>query len=140
MFMRSRQSNFLALVALGHICAFASASQGAEAASRQPRYGTTHRVFAEIPANFPYPKELKRRDLSAEAELHLRRDGTVAEVVFTQSSGFTILDQTAAKGFKRWKFPRPNQYDIVRIPVTFTIRHIRPEDTLPGGIESRRSP
>ena len=69
-----------------------------------------------IPAQFPYPKILKRRDLPAAFRLRLLSDGRVAEVIVDRSSGYAGLDENAAKGSINQESPVPDRAISIRKP------------------------
>ena len=69
-----------------------------------------------IPAQFPYPKILKRRDLPAAFRLRLLSDGRVAEVIVDRSSVYAGLDENAAKGSINQKSPVADRAISIRKP------------------------
>ncbi len=99
-----------------------SSSRGAASGSSMatPRYNLNRRLY--------YPATAREQGWQGTARLKvlILKNGSVGSLELEQSSGFSILDQSALKGVKEWKF-YPGQKDgqptemWVRIPVTFRL-------------------
>ncbi|MFH0789764.1 MAG: energy transducer TonB, partial [Pseudomonadota bacterium] len=99
-----------------------SSSKGAALGSSMatPRYNLNRRPY--------YPATAREQGWQGTARLKvlILKNGSVGSLEIEQSSGFSILDQSALKGVKEWKF-YPGQKDgqptemWVRIPVTFRL-------------------
>lgn len=99
-----------------------SSSQGTALASSMatPRYNLNRRPY--------YPATAREQGWQGTAQLKvlILKNGSVGSLEIEQSSGFSVLDQSALKGVKEWKFypglkdGRPTEM-WVRIPVTFRL-------------------
>lgn len=99
-----------------------SSSKGAALASSVavPSYSLNRRPY--------YPAMARQQGWQGTVRLRVLvlKNGSVGSLELEQSSGFSILDQSALKGVKEWKF-FPGQKDgqptemWVRIPVTFRL-------------------
>jgi TonB family protein len=69
-----------------------------------------------------YPELARKQRLegSALAEIHIKPDGSVRSVNMLRSTGQKILDETAMRGFSRWRF-RPHSLKVVRVPIQYTM-------------------
>lgn len=73
----------------------------------------------------PYPETARRRGQEGQVELAVvvAADGTALQVSVADSSGYRLLDQSAARTVQRWRFT-PEQgrgQAIVRVPITFRL-------------------
>jgi periplasmic protein TonB len=96
------------------------------AASPKPVRGTleyakTHALYAP-PPGYPAEARLKRWTGAGVFELHVRADGTVADVQVLRSTGFAILDAEGISTFRKWRF-YPGRFTRVTIPLRFTLGH-----------------
>ncbi len=73
-----------------------------------------------------YPPEARRSGIEGTAEVQLRiaRDGSVAEVTVVKSSGFAVLDQASVDTIKR-AAPLPFVPGTIRLPITYRLREPR---------------
>ena len=91
--------------------------------SKQFRYGIGDHIYVHVVNDQSCPPELKRRDMSGQMRVFIRRDGTVKDMVIDRHFGDRRLDIAAVNVFKTWKFAKgAGRFDVVIIPVTFTVR------------------
>ena len=69
-----------------------------------------------------YPYQARRRRLEGTGwfRLQLRPDGSVADVKVMQSTGTSILDQSAVAAFFHWRF-KPGKWKWVDEPMWFSV-------------------
>jgi protein TonB len=70
-----------------------------------------------------YPYEARSRRITGSGVAVVTVDtasGNVTDATMAQSTGNSILDNSAISAFKRWRF-KPNSVSKVRIPITFTM-------------------
>jgi protein TonB len=81
-------------------------SSSAAAASDEPYVEARSDVVGLDNPKPAYPLAARRRGLEGRVLLaaHVRADGACAEVQLKQSSGHTLLDQTALDTVRRWRF------------------------------------
>jgi protein TonB len=96
--------------------------------NRQPRqnpvaFVTNPRVLAVTTPRPEYPYEARRRHLTGSGICVLTIDsasGLVIDAAMEQAIGSEILDQSAIRAFKRWRF-KPGSPGKLRIPITFLL-------------------
>jgi protein TonB len=77
-----------------------------------------------------YPIEARRRHFAGKGvfQLTVSEDtGEVVSVTVLTSTGYPMLDHSATKALKRWKF-RPRTLSSVTVPITFSIPPEKPRD------------
>ncbi len=78
----------------------------------------------------PYPQEARRRGWEGVVLLRvgITREGRVADIAISQSSGYAILDESARRTVQRWRFTPARRLGVpvattIELPVRFKIKH-----------------
>jgi TonB family protein len=69
---------------------------------------------------YPYQARSRRLEGTGWFRLQLRLDGSVADVKVMESTGASILDQSAVAAFFRWRF-KPGKWKWVDEPMWFSV-------------------
>lgn len=83
--------------------------------------GSWHNDVLEHPwGDYPFEAKSKRWEGTGWFRLQLRPDGSVTNVQIMQSTGYSILDQSAIAAFQHWRF-KPNKWKWVDEPMWFSL-------------------